>query len=354
MTTDTINHDVSVQHDERYLLGDLDEREIENLERGLLEKPARLEQLEAAETELIDRYVRGELPSGDRNRFERRLLPSARIRERVKTARSLRRLAERTNGDRTPESAETGSASVVPWSRRTTNGNGRGGSPVSSRLAWAACLVVLLATGFLSLLNLRLQDRLDRTQMAHREAVEKALSAEERAEEMAAAAGQAEAREAELDRLQAELTDRESRIATLEARVEETASTRESDARGEPEEAGTVERTTLFLALATRGSAPEEIQLPLEGDELFLQLGLDRKQPEGELTVTVRRSQNESGWIEIWEDTGIEPVFSGLEGMAPARLPEEILFPGVYRVEVTESSNGEPKTIGSYTFVARS
>lgn len=353
MKTETTDHETSTQHDERYLLGDLDEREIERLEHDLLERPARLEQLEAAEAELIDRYVRGELSSGNRSRFERRLLPSARIRERVKTARSLRRLAEQTNGDRTPRASGTESGRIVPWSRRTANGNGGGGSPVSSRLAWAACLVVLLATGFLSLLNLRLQDRLDRTRMAHRQAVEKALSAQERAETMAETVEQAQVQKAELERLRSQVAEREGQIAALEDRIEQTASSRDSEAQGEPEKAGIVERTSLFLALATRGSGPEEIQLPLDGDELLLELGLDRKRPEGELTVTVRRSRNGNGWVEIWKDTGIEPVFSGLEAMAPARLPEEILFPGVHKVEVTESSKGVSDTVGTYTFVVR-
>ncbi len=343
MNTDITSHDVSAQHDERYLLGDLDEREIEHLERGFLEEPARLEQLEAAEAELIDRYVRGELSSGDRSRFERRLLPSARVRERVRTARSLRRLAEQTNGNSTPRVSETESARVVPWSRRTTNGNSGGGSPVSSRLAWAACLVVLLATGFLSLLNLRLQDRLDRTQVAHRQAVEKALSAEERAEEMAAAAEQAQVQKAELERLRSQVTEREERITTLEDRVEESASAEESGAQEGAEEGGAIERTTLFLALATRGSGPEEIQLPLNGDELLLQLGLGRQQPEGELTVTVRRSG-----VPLWRESEIEPEFVGPEGMIPVTLPAQVLFPGTYTIEVTASIGEMTRKLASY------
>ena len=344
MNTEVTSHDVSMHHEERYLLGDLDEREIERLERGLLEEPARLEQLEAAEAELIDRYVRGELPSGDRNRFERRLLPSARIRERVRTARSLRRLAEQTNADRTPRASETASGRVLPIDSRGTNGNG-GGAPVSSRLAWAACLVVLLATGFLALLNLRLQDRLDRTQRAHRQAVEKALSAEGQVEEMAQAADQAEVRRADLERLRNQVTEREERIDALESRIEQATSTRESDGK-----TGAVEQTSLFLALATRGSGPEELQLPLDGDELLLELGLGRKQLEGELTVTVRRQ----GFpVPVWRDSGLEPVYFGPEGMVPVTLPKQILFPGTYDIEVIESSKAAETRIASYNLLIK-
>jgi hypothetical protein len=73
----------------RYLLGGLSETERATLEERFLSDDAAFEELEIAEGELIDRYVRKELTESDHKQFQKLLLTSPRLVERVEFARIL-------------------------------------------------------------------------------------------------------------------------------------------------------------------------------------------------------------------------------------------------------------------------
>jgi anti-sigma factor RsiW len=77
------------RHLTRYLLGELQEREREQLEETYFADDVAFEQIIIAEEELIDAYVRGELSAEERVRFEELFRSSPRGRERVQFARSL-------------------------------------------------------------------------------------------------------------------------------------------------------------------------------------------------------------------------------------------------------------------------
>jgi hypothetical protein len=70
-----------------YLLGQLNAEEQAQIEERYLSDPGFHDELEAAERDLIDRYVRGEL--SDPEPFEKRYLSSPRRRQRVEFARAL-------------------------------------------------------------------------------------------------------------------------------------------------------------------------------------------------------------------------------------------------------------------------
>ena len=74
-----------------YLLGKLSEQEEGSLEALYFSDEAAHEALLAAEDELIDCYVAGELPGADRDRFERLFLIDPTRRERVEIASELRK-----------------------------------------------------------------------------------------------------------------------------------------------------------------------------------------------------------------------------------------------------------------------
>ena len=81
-----------------HLLGALPEAEQTALEQELLADRDKFDEAWAVENDLVDRYVRDELPSAERVRFERHYLASPLHRERVAIAQAL--LAEI---DETPE-----------------------------------------------------------------------------------------------------------------------------------------------------------------------------------------------------------------------------------------------------------
>src|SRR5215831_10260978 len=74
-----------------YLLGKLSEEEAVQLEDRAFADAAYRGELEAAEADLIDAYVRGDLTQSDRREFERRFLTSPGRRGKVEFAVALAR-----------------------------------------------------------------------------------------------------------------------------------------------------------------------------------------------------------------------------------------------------------------------
>lgn len=71
----------------RYLLGKLSAGEAAHLEQSYFADDSVFDDIEIAEDELIDAYVRNRLSAGDRKLFETKLLSSKRIAERVEFAK---------------------------------------------------------------------------------------------------------------------------------------------------------------------------------------------------------------------------------------------------------------------------
>src|SRR5947207_5253847 len=81
----SINREIAMN----YLLNRLSMDEKGSLEAAFFSDDNQFEELEIAEDELIDHYVRNELSDRDRKGFEAAMLSSRRLSERVKFARAL-------------------------------------------------------------------------------------------------------------------------------------------------------------------------------------------------------------------------------------------------------------------------
>ena len=88
MDREQINSDPALLR--RYLLGELDEPELERFEEDLFSREGLIDDLSVAEDDLIDAYVAGDLAGSQRARFESQFLTTPRRRERLEAARALR------------------------------------------------------------------------------------------------------------------------------------------------------------------------------------------------------------------------------------------------------------------------
>lgn len=82
----------------QFLLGSLSEEGRDRFEREYFSNAERFEQLEVAENELIDSYVRGELPQVEQRQFRLQYLNSPQRRSKVEFARSLNEVAHKPSG----------------------------------------------------------------------------------------------------------------------------------------------------------------------------------------------------------------------------------------------------------------
>jgi hypothetical protein len=78
----------------KYLLGDLDEREQENLEQHLLTDEEFIEEVSITQTELVDEYVSDSLSVAERQSFEKHFLSTPRRFQKLQIARALDRHLE--------------------------------------------------------------------------------------------------------------------------------------------------------------------------------------------------------------------------------------------------------------------
>lgn len=122
----------------RYLLGDLSDEEMIAFEARYFSEPEAFDAVQAAESDLIDAYVRRWLPGELRERFETRYLSDPARRERVRFAEAL---AERVTG---PEPA-TGRRS---WFESLLAAFGGRQPGLRSAMAVAGILIVIVGLWF--------------------------------------------------------------------------------------------------------------------------------------------------------------------------------------------------------------
>lgn len=312
-----------------YLLGQLPPEEMDRTEKDLLADRDLFDLAETVEDDLVDRYAREELSDAERRRFERRLLTSSRIRQRLEVARAL------AAHDRTRSIA----ASTAGRGRRGARWIGGGGAGAPTRLAWAATLVALVAGGWFAF------QAADHRQRAQELESERAALAERLDEEVARAA-RAEAAAEEVAKSRQQAAELEESLAAARDRIAELEETPTTPSPGRRVRTGSgdygdaARTASLFLSLATRSDAGPAI-LRLDGAERAeLQLDLGGQRPSSPLTATVLRDG-----VMVWRETDVSVESFGTESMAQITVPEQLLREGRYRLEL---SAGSGETLGSY------
>jgi hypothetical protein len=165
-----------------YLLGKLTEDEKVQVENRAFADPDYLGALEAAEADLIDAYVRNELPKPDCNAFECQFLTSPSRRSKVEFARTFARVATELHEPSVPASGSTWqrfAALFRAWSSKLQ---------FTAALAALACLI---AGSWLVVENARMRSRLTALEVQQHDA------------------------ELRRQLLQRQLTEEQSRVASL-------------------------------------------------------------------------------------------------------------------------------------------
>lgn len=127
----------------RFLLGLSSEEERTLLEERFFADDAHFEEFEILEDELIDRYVRNELPADERPHFERRIANSSSLRERVEFAKLFKTkvAASKVNMVEQPATVLVASESARQGWWQSLFGTTSFAPP---QMAFAASLIVLL------------------------------------------------------------------------------------------------------------------------------------------------------------------------------------------------------------------
>src|SRR5215471_3467114 len=147
---------------QKYLLGALSEEEQVQIEDRAFSDPVYLGAIEAAEADLIDAYVREELPPADRRQFESRFFTSSQRRNKVEFARALERVASESTVK--PPVLERPSA----W--QALLDAMRGWNPALQFAAGMAALIMIATVSWLASQNASMRSRVAALESQRRDA----------------------------------------------------------------------------------------------------------------------------------------------------------------------------------------
>ena len=281
-----------------YLLGTLPEETAERLDELSVTDTTFADSLAAAEHDLIDSYIRGELQGETLERFRQQYLASPFRREKVDLARALRAFTE---------SQPTASAA-----RRFVTRALMPPSILTIALA-AAALLLIAAGGWLAIENARLREQVRAIQAQgsatdlQRQLAEQRLAAE---------------RDLELTRLREERTRLEKALDTITI-------------------------ASFVLMPQVRGAAqPSDLSIRRGTTHVALQLMLD----PGEYSTVSVALLDSSGRRTLWRGAAMQPRTTPDGKVVDVTLRAEQLPPDRYLLRVEASPPSRAGIIGDYAF----
>lgn len=318
-----------------YLLGASSEAETERLDELSLTDDDFAQRLQAAENDLVDAYVRGELARDALARFNSHYLASPRRREKVRFAETFLALAEQPPTAQAADAHETVPASTAA------------GETVSPQPSWwhlltlprltlqwgfaATALLMLLAGGYLMWANLRL-----RAQVAHTQAERAAV--EGRAQEWQRQLAEQRVSDAETEK---ELSRVRNRLAQLEQQL--AAAEPGGKAATEPRDLNII---AFNLAPQTRGAGQiATLTVPAGTDYVALTLALEAD----DFSAYRAALRNPATGNSLWRSGRLKT--SGQSKTVRVSLRASLFNPQNYVLELSGiSATGVADLVSSYPF----
>ena len=299
----------------RYLLGDLPEEEQVRLEDRAFSDREYLRDIEEAENDLIDEYVRGALTETERQKFEQRFLVSAERQSKVEFARALARVV--------PVTEEVAQPVSIHW-REALTAFLRGLNP-SLQFSMAAAML-LFVFGMAWLFNV--------TRSLHSQVVQ--LQAEQ------------QQRQQQEETLRQQTATERARNADLAAQLErERARNQELATQLEHDQAKNDSANTSFLAslflppgIARGNSNRLKLVIQSATRTARLRVGLERSDDFKSYRLELRAAQGQ----QVWTQDHLQPQSSRAGRILQLTIPASALNPGQYELTlkgVTETTQTE-------------
>ena len=312
----------------QYLLGDLPEEQQVEIEDRAFQDQEYLATITAVENDLIDEYVRDEMPENLRQRFEARFLASAERRKRVEFAKALTQVAS--------EYAFKEKSAVTPVSvswRDSLDAFFRSLNPVAKFAMAAVVLLVLVGGAWLLTEMLRLRSRLTTLQAENqsRQALEQQVDLQRRRNEELTA------------RLNQEKQQREQSEESLRKLSE-------SSNEKTPAPRSVIASLTLLPGISRGDGDKPSLVLAPETNLVRLQIGIDPEEQYKTYAVDIRSVAGRQVWtrenLTARDRRGARSI--GLT------LPTTALKPGEYELKLTGvTEGGATEDVGFYYFEVR-
>lgn len=310
-----------------YLLGDLtDEQQSEIEDRAFTDKDY-LATITAVEDDLIDEYVRDEMPADERRKFESRFLASEARRKRVEFARALAVVTDEAAVR--PEAASVS----VSW-RESLEAFFASLNPLAKIAVAAAMLLVLVGGAWLVIETLRL-----RTQLQQIQAENQSRQTDRQSLEL-----QVEAERKRNAELNAQLNQEKQQREQTDESLRQLSETRETTS---PTRSTIIASLTLLPGISR--SAGEKPKLALADDVRVVRLnvGIDPDEDYKNFAVEVRSA----GGRQVWNRENLRVTTRGGARAIGLTVPAMVLKPGEYELRlVGVAEAGSREDLGFYYF----
>ena len=292
--------------------------------------PGEFEEIEVAEEELIDAYVRGELSLDERRLLEKGLRSSPELVERLHFARLLADAADRTAA---AEAVSDRRHDPLPPARKTWWLFGlRLGPRPAFQLAFAACVLIIFMGGagiLAGWIRLRRESR----QLAEQQATleRQKLELQKSASEQRLATEQ----------LRAQLKEEQQKREADQQRIAELQRSQDQKTKSSPSPIGNL--ATFFLLPSSRSGGENEFSPAAGTSKIRLQLAVESIDYRG-FVAEVKNSQDR----EIFRGK-LRPPRSAKH--VTITLPSNLLPPGAYSIQLSGiSPDGATELVGNYSF----
>jgi hypothetical protein len=315
------------QSSTEYLLGALPEAETERLDELSITDNEFAESLQAAEKDLVDAYVLGELTGVDLERFKTHYLASPLRREKVEFAKVLQSLGrqELAGALATPQAAPTRRGRFAAWRVFITP------RPILQWGLAAAALAMLVVGGWVAVENIRL-----RQQMSQITARRDLLLQHE----------QDRQKELENQRALNSQTEQElARVRDERERLEQELKQAQAGAKPSPSEGAVV---SLLLTPPLRGAGQlPTLSLKPHTNEVLAQLQLEAADYPVYRVALIDPANNQT----LWRSRNLRPRLQGSRKAVAVSFRAGLLKAHNYVLQVTGiPAEGNAEIVGDYPF----
>jgi hypothetical protein len=316
----------------QYLLGELPEQQQVEIEDRAFSDQEFMASITAVENDLIDEYVRQEMPETERPRFESRFLASESRRKRVEFARALVHLLAETRV--TERETRKVSASRISW-RETLAAFLNGLNPAGRIALAAATLLILLGGAWLITQTLTLRNQLNRlqaqqhSQQNDRQTLERQVDQERRRNE----------------ELLAQLNQEKQQRAQTDESLRRLSENVNQQQREAPR--SIIASLTLLPGVSRGATTQPKLILPPNASVARLQIGIEPEEDYKSFGVELRTA----GGRPVWMRDSL--TARGSRGGRSIRLtlPASALLPGEYELRLKGvPESGPPEDVGFYYF----
>ncbi len=309
----------------RYLLGELPENQQVEIEDQAFQDQEYLQNIQAVENDLIDEYVRGEIPPHQRQKFESHFLASAERRRKLEFARALGSV---TSESETLPAVQSFRARTTSIYQNSLLAFIRSLKPAMAFSMAAVALVVLIGAALLIRDGIRLRSQLGQLQ------------------------AERQSQEARRQQLEKEMANERARNEELARQVEHQQQ-EESAREPQREERKSVSTPSLVVALTllpglSRGSnsVPSVVVSPAVRTVL-LQVGVDPQDDYPRYRIEIHSPSGK----QIWAQDKLSSRATRIGRAIVLNLPASLLEGGRYELSVKgTSAAGTSEDIGYYYF----